>query len=212
MADLRPARIGYWHRGSPTEEPRRVSDIKQRPLGRSLDERFGSDGGLVLAHSSLLARDHLPDQPDRAAEPLRVVATCPSPRPAPGPIPIGCRAGTVPGGSPHPGCGDPSRPRVPSPACALARTSLARARARITSPDRVSSASHPRSRVQAQNPGPGPAPTMPGGRSPRPGVWDPSRPRVPGSHKCRISQRLRENRAVRFPDRRLFYNGLAGRG
>ena len=111
------------------------------------------------------------------------------------------------GSAPRPGVMGPK-----SPATTLARTSLVRARARIRSPDRVSSASHPRSRVQAQNPGPGPAPTMPGGRSPRPGVWDPSRPRVPGSHKGLNLQRLRENRAVRFPDRRYFYNGLGRPG
>jgi hypothetical protein len=50
------------------------------------------------------------------------------------------------------------------------------------------------------------------GEIPQAGVWDPSRARVPGRHKSRISQRLRESRAAHFPDRRCFYNGLAGRG
>jgi hypothetical protein len=40
------------------------------------------------------------------------------------------------------------------------------------------------------------------GSSPQPGVMGPYRARVPGREKGRISQGLRENRAVRFPDRR----------
>ena len=121
-------------------------------------------------------------------------------------MPIYTMAG---GRSPRPGVWDPSRPRVPGRPSARHPS---RAHARIRSPHRVSSGSHPRPRALPQNPGPGPAPTMAGGRSPRPGVWDPSRPRVPGSHKCLISTNgLRENRAARFPGRRLFYNGLDGR-